>query len=108
MKTTSTATAAPVFKPVEWVPAAAQEDTGGYVMLSRIRDLASGVAVALQIIEKSAMNVDLGDDPILDGSDVSRLIRMSVAAMSLIEGCIDEHFDEMIELGAASRERAKS
>jgi hypothetical protein len=104
---TMTEKAAPTFKPFEWVSREDQTDNGRYVVMSVIRDLASGVAVALQIIEKSSLDADIGDEPIISGSDVARLTRMSIAAMDVIEGYIDEHFDEMSERGAARRRDAR-
>lgn len=96
---------APAFKPFEWVSARDQVDTGRYRMLSTIRDLASGVALALEIVEKSRLDVDIGDQPLITDSDAARLTRMSIAAMNVIEGYIDEHFDEMSDCGA---ERARN
>jgi len=100
-----------LFKPVEWVSPGDQRDTGRYHMLSTIRDLAAGVSLALRLVERSNMQVDNGDAPILGGNDVARFTRMSIAAMDWVEASIDEHFDEMMELNAASaafRGRAKS
>lgn len=94
---------APLFKPFEWVSPEDQVNTGRYVLMSNVRDLASGVAVALEIIEKSNLNVHIGDAPVITGSEAARFTRMSIAAMNVIQGYIDEHFDEMSELGAVRR-----
>jgi hypothetical protein len=98
---------APLFSAFEWVGARDQVDTGRYTMLSNIRDLASGVALALQLVERSALQKDLDDAPIIDGAAAVRFTRMSIAAMNVIEGYIDEHFDEMSEQGMDRRQAEK-
>jgi hypothetical protein len=98
----------PVFQRVNWVAPRDQVDSGRYVMLSNIRDLAAGVALALQLVERSNMQVDNGAAPIIGGADAARFTRMSIAAMNWVEASIDEHFDEMIDLSAASRQGVAS
>lgn len=98
---------APLFKSFEWVGDPDQVDTGRYTMLSNIRDLASGVALALQIVERSALQKEIGDAPIIDGAAVVRFTRMSIAAMNVIECSIDEHFDDMSDRGAERRRAEK-
>lgn len=94
MKTTAV-NEAHAFKPFEWVSPNHQADTGRYTMLSNIRDLASGVALALQLVERAELQNESGAAPIIDGPAALRFTRMSIAAMSVIEGYIDEHFDDM-------------
>lgn len=76
-------------------------------MLSDIRDLASGVALALQLIERSDLQKENGNVPIIDGVDSLRFTRMSIAAMNVIEGYIDDHFDNMSDRGAERRQAEK-
>lgn len=108
-----TSTAIPVpeptalYQPVEWVRKCDQADNGRYQMLSTIRDLAAGVALALQLVERADIQNQLGDTPIIDGSDSARLPRMSIAAMNVIEEFVDAHFDEMHDNAAAQRQIAK-
>lgn len=97
---------APLFKPFEWVGKSDQADSGRYTMLSNIRDLVSGTSLALQLIERSDLQRERGDAPIIDGADALRFTRMSIAAMSVIEGYIDEHFDDMSDSGATRRQVA--
>lgn len=106
MITTTTEPAA-LFRAFEWVEKGDQVDTGRYTMLQNIRDLASGVGVALQLVERANLDQDLGDAPIIDGSAAARLTRMSIAAMNVIEGYIDEHFNEMSDRGMKRRQAEK-
>jgi hypothetical protein len=96
-KVTSIATPpAALFKPFEWVAPWLQH--GPYNMLSDVRDLAAGVAVALQMVERSSMDKENGTTPLLDTHNASCLTRMSIAAMRSIAERIDAHFDDnMIE-----------
>ena len=89
-----------VFTPFDWVAKRDQVDTGDYTMLSGIRDLASGVAIALQLVERSALQTEAGDAPIIDEAVALRFMRMSIAAMNVIENSIDEHFDDMSDRAA--------
>lgn len=107
MSTSTTTSPAALFSPFDWVEERDQVDTGRYGMLSNIRDLASGVALALQMVERSGLQKELGDAPIIDGAAALRLTRMSIAAMNVIEGYIDEHFDDMNEDGMARRAAEK-
>ena len=95
---------APLLKPFEWVGKSDQADTGRYVMLSNIRDLASGVALAPQLVERSQLQRENGEAPIIDGNEEFRFTRFSIAAMLVIEGYIDEHFDDMADGAAARRQ----
>lgn len=103
MNTTTGNNLAPLFRSFEWVGESAKADTGRYVMLSNIRDLASGVALALQLAERSDLQQENGDAPLIDAAASRRFTRMSIAAMNVIEGYIDEHFDDMNDRAAARR-----
>lgn len=94
----STKNPTPLFKPFSWV--SEQNQAGRYDMLSNIRDLASGVAVALELVERSELLEIAGHARIIDGATARRFYRMSIAAMGVIEGYIDEHFNDMDDLGA--------
>lgn len=107
MSTSTPINPAPLFRPFEWVAENDQADTGRYAMLSTIRDLAAGVGLALQLVERAELQKDLGDAPVIDDSAVVRFTRMSVAAMSVIEGYIDEHFDDMSDRAAEQRAAEK-
>lgn len=96
---------ASLFQQVQWVPP--QDQVGPYDMLSEIRDLAAGVGLALAMIERTAIALDLGDAPLLEQRQVCVLTRMSVAVMSVIEARIDEHFDDMHERGQERRQAEK-
>lgn len=98
----------PLFQRVDWVAPHSQVDTGSYLMLSNIRDLAAGVALALRLVERSNMQVENGDAPVIGGDDATRFTRMSIAAMNWVEASIDEHFDDMIGGGMASRKGSAS
>lgn len=82
---------APLFLPFQWLGKTEQQ--GPYDLLTDVRDLAAGVTVALQMIERSNMLEQNGDAPLLDLDSGSRLTRMSIAAMRCIEERIDAHFD---------------
>lgn len=97
---------APLFRAFEWVGDSAKVDTGRYAMLSNIRDLASGVALALQLIERSDLQQENGDAPLIDDAVARRFTRMSIAVMNVIEGSIDEHFDDMIDRRVAATNAA--
>lgn len=109
MSTSRNDTAAPaaLFKPFEWVSPDDQVDTGRYVAMSNIRDLVAGVALALQIVERSDLQRELGDAPIIDSADAKRFTSMAIAAMSVIEGYIDEHFDDMSDVAERKRRAHK-
>lgn len=92
-----------LFKPFQWVGEPDQVDTCRYAMLSNIRDLASGVSLALEMVERSQLDIEREDAPIIDTPAALRLVRMSIAAMNVIEGYVDEHFDEMQDSAAAQR-----
>lgn len=92
---------APLFQAFEWVPE--QDQIGPYDMLSDIRDLASGTALVLGMIERSYLLQESGGAPLLDVRDIARLTRMSIATMNVIEGRLDEHFDYMHDRGATRR-----
>lgn len=96
---------APLFTPFEWVSTADQ--MGPYDMLSDVRDLAAGTSLVLAMIERSQLSTDAGGAPLLDAGSISRLTRMSIAAMNCIEGRIDEHFDWMNNRGAAQRKASE-
>lgn len=102
---TTTDNQAPLFSAFEWVEN--QDQRGPYRMLSHIRDLAAGVSLALQIIERSGLSQESGDAPILGTPDALRFTRMSIAAMQIIEDRIDEHFDEMSDRGMERRQAEK-
>lgn len=93
----------PLFTPFEWVGERHQADTGRYTMLSTIRDLASGVGLALQIVERSAPQEESGADPVIDASAALRFTKMSIAAVSVIERYIDEHFDDLNDRAIAKK-----
>ena len=95
----------PLFKPFEWVARQDQANTGRYTMLSNIRDLAAGAALVLAMVERQQLDSERGDSPIVDAADALRLTRMSIAAMSMIEECIDGHFGEMQDEAMAARKR---
>lgn len=97
---------APLFKPFAWVAKKDQANTGRYTMLSNIRDLACGVGVVLAMVERQQLDAERGDAPIVDAADAMRLTRMSIAAMNVIEGYVDDHFDEMQDEAAAARKVA--
>jgi hypothetical protein len=97
---------APLFKPFTWVPSKDRADTGRYQLMSTIRDLASGVAVALELVERSELETQADGAPLIDGSVAMRLRRMSIAALYVIEGYIDEHFDDMVDEAARRRTAA--
>jgi|GEM_PF-3942866 len=84
---------APLFTPFEWVPPAKR--LGPYNLLSDTRDMAAGVALVLQIVEKSALVEEAGGAPVVESTDANVLTRMSLAAMNLIVGNIDSHFDTL-------------
>lgn len=84
---------APVFKPFEWVPERRQR--GPYDMLSDVRDIAAGIGLVLQIVERSEMQKEVGDAPILDNSDIGQLLRLSIASMHTVEGRIDTYFEHL-------------
>lgn len=94
---------APLFKPFAWAEQKDRANTGRYTMLSNIRDLACGVGVALAMVERQQLDAERGDAPIVDAADAMRLTRMSIAAMNVIEGCIDDHFDDMNDSAALRR-----
>jgi len=97
----------PLFKPFQWVAPKDQVNTGRYTMLSNIRDLACGVSVVLAMVERQQLDAERGDAPIVDAADALRLTRMSIAAMSMIEDCIGDHFEQMSDMAAASRKFAE-
>lgn len=97
---------APLFKPFAWVEQKDRANTGRYTMLSNIRDLACGVGVALAMVERQQLDAERGDAPIVDAADAMRLTRMSIAAMNVIEGYVDDHFDDMADSAAAQRQAA--
>lgn len=96
-----------MFKPFAWVAQQDRANTGRYTMLSNIRDLACGVGVVLAMVERQQLDAERGDAPIVDAADAMRLTRMSIAAMQVIEGFVDDHFDEMQDAAAARRSSAK-
>lgn len=93
----------PLFTPFEWVGERHQLDIGSYTMLSNIRDLASGVQLALQIVERSALQEESGAAPLIDAAAALRFTKMSIAAMSVIEGYIDEHFGDLNDRAIAKK-----
>lgn len=95
---------AALFRPFEWVPE--QDQIGPYDMLSDIRDLASGTALVLGMIERSYLLQVSGGAPLLDPRDATQLTRMSIATIHVIGGLIDEHFDFMNDRGAKRRQAA--
>lgn len=94
----------PLFRPFEWVPE--QDQIGPYDMLSDVRDLASGTALVLGMIERSYLLQEAGGAPLLDTRDAARLTRMSIATMNVVAGLLDEHFDFMHDRGAKRRKAA--
>lgn len=106
MSTSTTAKKpAALFSAFDWVPE--PDRLGPYRMLSQIRDLAAGVSLALEIIERSGISRESGDAPILDAPDELRFTRMSIAAMQIIEDKLDEHFDDMHDRAENLRRAAK-
>jgi hypothetical protein len=98
---------APLFTPFEWVDRKDQTNTGSYFLLSNIRDLASGTAVALEIVERSRLHAEAGDAPIVDEATALRLTRMSIAAMNLIEESVDVRFRKMQQDADEQRKSGK-
>lgn len=103
MSTATNNDPAPLFKPFAWVEQKDRANTGRYTMLSNIRDLACGVGVVLAMVERQQLDAERGDAPIVDAADAMRLTRMSIAAMNVIEGYVDDHFDDMQDGAAAQR-----
>ena len=95
---------APLFRPFEWVPE--QDQIGPYDMLSDIRDLASGTALVLGMIERSYLLQESGGAPLLSPGDAASLTRMSIATMNVVGGLLDDHFDFMNDRGAMRRKAA--
>lgn len=88
---------APLFKAFEWV--APQCQAGPYQLLSNVRDLAAGVEVALQMVERSNTQKENGQAPLLDIQSEFYLNRMAIAAMSTITERIEAHFDWLTAKG---------
>jgi len=88
---------APVFKPFAWVAPRLQCDT--YDPLADARDIAAGVAIALQMVERANMDVENGDAPLLGERESSALMRMSIASMNLLRDRIDQQFEYMNKTG---------
>jgi hypothetical protein len=85
--------AEPLFKSFEWV--ALQNQGESYDLLSDARDIAAGVAVALQMVERTNLNNENGDAPLLGLSDTTALTRLSIASMNLLRDRIDQQFTYM-------------
>jgi hypothetical protein len=83
----------PLFKPFQWV--GEQRQRGPYDMLSDVRDLAAGVSLTLAMVERSQLSRESGGAPLLDNGDELRLMRMSIAAMHMVEGRIDTYFEHL-------------
>ena len=96
---------APLFTPFEWVPPAKR--LGPYNLLSDTRDMAAGIALVLQIVEKSALMEEAGGAPVIESTDANMLTRMSIAAMNLIADKIDSHFDTLNDRVVEGKEAAK-
>lgn len=94
-----------MFTPFEWVPPAKR--LGPYNLLSDTRDMAAGVALVLQIVEKSALMEEAGGAPVVESTDANVLTRMSLAAMNLIVGNIDSHFDNLNDRVIDGKEAAQ-
>jgi hypothetical protein len=88
----------PLFAPFQWLGPLGQRDP--YDLLTDVRDLAAGVTVALQMVERSNMQEETGNAPLFDLDTKYRLTRMSIAAMRCIEERIDAHFDTMGQQGS--------
>lgn len=84
---------APLFEAFEWVPTRLQR--GPYDLLSDVRDIVGGVATAMQMIERSRMNVENGDAPLLGEQAESSLQRMSIATMRCLERRVANHLEHM-------------
>ena len=97
-KTTVADDSAPLFKAFEWLPPRAQ--FGPYHMLSNVRDLAAGSALVLELVERSQLDLERGDAPIISTADALCLTRMSLAAMKVITDSVDSHFDHIEKYGA--------
>lgn len=85
----------PIFAPFDWVPQAKR--LGPYDTLSDTRDIADGVSLIMQMVEKSALLDESGAAPLIEAADSLRLTRMSIAAMHFVVGSIDRHFDGLNE-----------
>lgn len=97
---------APLFKPFAWVATKDRKDTGRYTMLSDIRDLACGVGLVMAMVERQQLDTERGDAPLIDEAEALQFTRMSIAAMSMIEGLIAAHFEDMNDSASLSRQLA--
>lgn len=78
------------FEPFSWVRGNLQgRDTK---MLGMAKDIAGGVALALQMIERSNLDREHGD-AILRVTECGTLERFAISACLLLEDAIQEHFD---------------
>jgi len=91
---------APVFKPFVWV--APRLQGAAYDQLADARDIAAGVAIALQMVESTQLEVENGDAPLLGERESSALMRMSIASMNLLRDRIDQQFEYMNKTGQAA------
>lgn len=95
-----------LFKPFAWVAKNDRKDTGRYTMLSDIRDLACGVGLVMAMVERQQLDAERGDAPLIDEAEALQFTRMSIAAMSVIEGLIADHFEDMNDSASLSRKLA--
>jgi len=88
---------APLFKPFAWVPSHLQ--TSNYGQLARVHDIAAGVAVALELVERAQIDVEHGDPPLLGAFECGALMRLSIASMNQLRDEIGEQFAYMNKAG---------
>lgn len=92
LSTGTHAALAPVFEPFSWLP----KGTGTHEarLLEMAKDVAAGVALALQLVERSEIEIDNGlDAPLLSRTDCGVLQRLSISSCHLLRDALDDTFD---------------
>ncbi len=60
----------------------------------------------MAMIEQSDMDRDNDDAPLFNGFNRGRLLRMSIAAMEVIDNQIERHFERMTKQGEKAHAQA--
>lgn len=81
----------PFFKEFTWYADGGATNTGNAGLIQDAHDMASGIAVILEMIEVSGIADDCADRPVLSVPHRGHLMRMAIASAHLLANACNSH-----------------
>jgi hypothetical protein len=89
------------FKPFRWVPG--KPRSAEVDLLGAAKDIVSGVALVLQIIESSEHQLDGGETPLFNENKIGTLQRFTISACNTLHKAIDDHLYRLTDVAKGGK-----